>query len=253
MKIELIEKENRVLTSAREIYVALGIKRKYANWINESIERAGLIEEQDFITIMLQSTGGRPSAEHLLTRDSALSITMMSGGQFAKKCRLELIKKYRQHETGQAFTTPQIEALMDLSKSMTLISIQKIVERKHFDLYNDKYSWYKYRANLLGYSTETLIEAMRAVNKKHQSIKSSLMQLDADELIRTAVIDFMLALGKTVEYATNVGNLCKSISQKSEYGNIIWDDTKPNPLGINHKEVSVRKELFNQSVPKLNQ
>jgi len=44
---------------------------------------------------------------------------------------------------------------------------------------------------------------MRKVNKKHKSIKKSLIQLDSNELIRTGVIDFFMALGKNKEYATN--------------------------------------------------
>jgi hypothetical protein len=73
---------------------------------------------------------------------------------------------------------------------------------------------------------------MRQVNKKHHSIRKSLIQLDSNELIRTGVIDFMMCMGKTREYAINVGNLCKSIAEKTKLGNIIWDDTKENPLGL---------------------
>jgi NCAIR mutase (PurE)-related protein len=140
---------------------------------------------------------------------------------------------------------------MDLSKSMTLVFIQKEVERKHYNIYNDKYTWYDYRAHLLGYSTKDIIEAMQKVNKQHHSIRASLVQLDANELIRTGVIDLMLCLGKTQEYATNVGNLCKSIAQKVKYGNIIWDDTKENPLQLNQSDVNDKKNTFNKSLKQL--
>jgi phage anti-repressor protein len=236
--MELIKKDNQLLVSARDLHVELGIKRRFANWIVESIERAELKPNIDFITFMLQSTGGRPSVEYQLIRDAALTITMMSGGKFANSLRNKLIELYKQHDTGLAFNAQQIEALMDLSRAMTLVSIQKEVEKKHYAIYNDKYTWYQYRAALLGYNTNDVIEAMRKVNKKHHSIRSSLVQLDANELIRTGVIDFMLAMGKTNEYSINVGSLCKSMSVKMKLGNIIWDDTKENPLKINQAEIS---------------
>lgn len=242
--MELIKKDNQLFVSARDLHKELGVKRKFANWIVESTERAELKADSDFITIMLQSTGGRPSIEYQLTRDSALTITMMSGGKFANSLRKKVIELYNQSETGLSFTSEQIDSLMDLSRAMTLISIQKEVEKKHFALYNDKYSWYKYRASLLGYNTNDVINAMKTVNKKHNSIRSSLALLDANELIRVGVIDFMIAMGKTNEYAINVGNLCKSISQKMKLGSIIWDDTKDNPLQINQLDVNERINEF---------
>lgn len=242
--MELIKKDNQLFVSARDLHRELGVKRKFANWIVESTERAELKADSDFITIMLQSTGGRPSIEYQLTRDSALTITMMSGGKFANSLRKKVIELYNQSETGLSFTSEQIDSLMDLSRAMTLISIQKEVEKKHFALYNDKYSWYKYRASLLGYNTNDVINAMKTVNKKHNSIRSSLALLDANELIRVGVIDFMIAMGKTNEYAINVGNLCKSMSQKMKLGSIIWDDTKDNPLQINQLDVNERINEF---------
>jgi phage anti-repressor protein len=242
--MELIKKENQLYVSARDLHRELGVKRKFANWIVESVERAELKANTDFITIMLQSTGGRPSIEYQLTRDSALTITMMSGGKFANSLRKKVIDLYNQSETGLSFTAQQIDSLMDLSRAMTLISIQKEVESKHFALYNDKYSWYTYRASLLGYNTNDVITAMQKVNKKHRSIRSSLALLDSNELIRVGVIDFMIAMGKTNEYATNVGNLCKSMAKKMKLGSIIWDDTKENPLQINHTEVTERIKGF---------
>jgi phage anti-repressor protein len=245
--MNIIKKENQNLISAKDLYLELGIKRPYSLWIKESIQRADLVDSKDFISFMKESTGGRPSMDYLLVRDAALTVIMMSGGKNASSLRKTVIELYNQHDTGLAFTSFQIEVLMDLSKSMTLVSIQKEVQTKHFDLYNNNNNWWEYRAGILGYSKESLIEAMKLINKKHKSIRESLIKLDGNELIRTGVIDLMIALGKTEEYAINVGNLCKSMASKMELANIIWDDTKPNPLGLNSKEVEERKNLFNKS------
>jgi len=245
--MNIIKRENKNLISAKELYLELGIKRAYSKWIKDSIQRADLEENKDFMSFMTESTGGRPTVDYLLVRDSSLSIIMMSGGQFASKLRKQVIELYNQHDTGLAFTAQQIESLMDLSKAMTLISIQEEVKSKHFYIYDNKFDWYKYRAALLGYSTKDVIEAMRKVNKKHKTITASLIKLDANELIRVGVIDFMVAIGKPTEYATNVGNLCKSMAEKMELGNIIWDDTKDNPLQLNQSNVIVRHNIYNKA------
>lgn len=237
-----INENNQV--EARELHMIIESKTNYFHWIKRRIEDADLLEGKDFVSILAQSTGGRPETKYYFSIDAAKEVALLERNKKGKELRRWLISLSKAHETGLAFRAEQIEALMDITKAVTLVSIQEKVEKRHFEIYNDKYSWHKYRANLLGYSTATLIEAMKQVNKKHKSIKRSLMLLDAHELIRTAVIDLMLALGKPEDYAKNVGNLCKSISEKANYGNIIWDDTKDNPLGINDADVATRKELF---------
>lgn len=242
--MKIIKKGNQDLISAKELHVGLGIKRDYSTWIKQSIQRAELEDGKDFTSQKGESTGGRPTIEYYLVRDAALSVIMMSGGKLANSLRKTVIDLYNQHDTGLAFSSTQIMALMELSKAMTLISIQKDVERKHHALFSPTEKWAGRRAEILGYSKSTMIEAMKAVNKKYKSIRASLLHLDAAELIRMGVIDFMMIMGKTEEYATNVGNLCKTMAKEMELDTIIWDDTKPNPLKINEEDVNERKKKY---------
>lgn len=229
---------------AREIYNFIGVKSRFNGWILESLSFIGAKEHKDFCRKNGKSTGGRPTIEYDVTIECAKELCLVQRSDKSKQLRQWLISLSNQHDTGLAFTAPQIEALMDLSKAMTLISIQKEVEKKHFDLYNQPQTWWNYRAAILGYSKESLIEGMRNVNKKHSSIRASLIKLDSNELIRTGVIDLLLAMGKTTEYATNVGNLCKSIASKMKLGDIIWDDTKENSLKLNQSEISEIKSNY---------
>jgi len=249
MEIKQTNGKNYVM--AKEVWQDLGMKRKYSDWIKLSIERAYLEEGKDFFTFVGESTGGRPSKEYLLTKDAAINIIVMSGGQFARQVRDRVLDLFKKYETGSAYTTEQVESLIDISKALTLVSIQKDVERRHFDLYNNKYEWHRYRAATLGYNTEDVIRAMQEVNKKHHSMRASLLALDSSELIRVGVIDFMVAMGKDIEYATNCGNFCKMMAQKMNLGNIIWDDTKPNPIGLNHHSIQERKALYSDQSQKL--
>jgi phage anti-repressor protein len=240
-----INENNRVL--GREIHTKIESKTaQYSIWINRAIQDADLEEGKDFYTILYKSTGGRPKKEYEFTIDAAKEICLLERNEKGKEIRRWLIELSKQHETGLAFTSEQILSLIDLSKCMCLVSIQKEVERKHFDLYAQPQSWWNYRAALLGYSKDSLIEAMKAVNKKHNSIRESLLKLDANELIRTGVIDFMLAVGKSQEYAKNVGGICYDMASKMELGKLIWDDTKPDSLGINKPFCNTIKQTYKQ-------
>jgi len=215
------------------------------------IERTYIVDGVDFTTLKLQSSGGRPQIDYLLNKDAAISIILVSGGQFAKKLRDYVIDLFKKHETGLAFTVPQIQALMEISISMTLVSLQEDSEKRHFILHNNKYDWWSYRWNLLGYTPDEMKEAMAKVNKKYKNIKQALLEMDGFELIRTGVIDLFMAMGKDKGYSTNIGDLCKDMAIKMNLNRIIWDDTKPNPLGINKESVNERKEMFSNSIKQL--
>lgn len=128
MKMIKINNENFV--SARDLYSDLGIRMNYSTWIKANIERAYLEQNKDFVLFTEESTGGRPSITYLLKKDAAINVILMSGGKNAKIVRDNVIKLYKQHDEGRAFTNEQFEALIDISKSMTLVFIQKEVLMK---------------------------------------------------------------------------------------------------------------------------
>ena len=88
--MNLIKTKEENLISARDIFIDLGIKRDFSNWIKYSLDKAMLEEGKDFTTILAKSTGGRPSIEYYLKRDAAISIAIVSGGKNAKKVRGKL-------------------------------------------------------------------------------------------------------------------------------------------------------------------
>ena len=96
---------------------------------------------------------------------------------------------------------------------------------------------------MLGYSTESLIEALEKINKKYHSQKKALMHLDKAEIIRTGVVDLLIALGRDKEYALNIAEFAKVIAEKNGYHLQIWDDTKANPLGLRLTEIIERQKL----------
>lgn len=86
------------LVNARELHEALNSKRDFSNWITDRIKKYNFIEEEDFSTILLESTGGRPKKEYILKLDVAKEIALIENneqGRIIRKYFIEVEKRYR--------------------------------------------------------------------------------------------------------------------------------------------------------------
>jgi phage anti-repressor protein len=54
--MNLIKTKEENLISARDIFIDLGIKRDFSNWIKYSLDKAMLEEGKDFTTILAKTT-----------------------------------------------------------------------------------------------------------------------------------------------------------------------------------------------------
>lgn len=87
------------LVDARELHEKLKSKRDFSNWITDRIEKYDFIENVDFTTILLKSTGGRPRIEYILKLDTAKEIAMVENNEQGRKIRryfIEVEKKARE-------------------------------------------------------------------------------------------------------------------------------------------------------------
>jgi len=240
---ELIEYNGGMYASARGLHSDLGIRKDFPTWAQYNIKRA-MLDKSDFITKKGESTGGRPSVDYLLTKESAIAFIMFSGGEKAKDVRAIVIRAFEEKQTGISLTLDEVKVLTDMVKAMTLVSIQKDSEKKHYEYLNKPKDWWDYRSKLLGYSTATLKDALRNVGRNYKSQKQALIHIDPAEIIRTGVIDLLIALGNERKYALNIGEWAKAIAISNGYHFQIWNDIKPNPLGINKGEINERKKLL---------
>ena len=104
--IKIEEREGQQTVNARELWDKLESKRDFSNWVAERID--GFIEGQDFTTILLESTGGRPKKEYYLTIDTAKHLAMLERNEQGKAIRqyfIEVEKKAR-----EAFQVPKTYA-----------------------------------------------------------------------------------------------------------------------------------------------
>ena len=85
--IKIQTNENGQAVSARDLHEALGIQKHFTQWWENQTNMLQLTEEKDFLTLRLESTGGRPSTDYIIPLDIAKHLAMISGGENAHKIR----------------------------------------------------------------------------------------------------------------------------------------------------------------------
>ena len=81
----------RPTVSGRDLHNVLEVKTAYKDWFPRMCEY-GFIEGTDFSSILSESTGGRPSADHQLTIDMAKELCMVQRTPKGKQCRQYFIQ-----------------------------------------------------------------------------------------------------------------------------------------------------------------
>lgn len=76
----------------RDLHAFLEIQSNYTTWIARLIEKYGFIAGQDFISKMEESSGGRPSENHVLTLDMAKEISMVQNNDRGRQARRYFIE-----------------------------------------------------------------------------------------------------------------------------------------------------------------
>ena len=90
----------QILVSGRDLHEFLEVATPYSMWIERMIDY-GFSENEDFITKMLESTGGRKSQDHLLKVDMAKEISMLQRNEKGKQARqyfIEVEKRWNSPE-----------------------------------------------------------------------------------------------------------------------------------------------------------
>ena len=89
------------VVSGRELHEALGIKTAYKDWFPRMCEY-GFKEGIDFCSFLSESTGGRPSTDHMLTIPMAKELCMIQ--------RTDIGRKFRQYfiSVEEAWNSPEM-------------------------------------------------------------------------------------------------------------------------------------------------
>jgi phage anti-repressor protein len=236
----LVSKKGTKVVTATNLHVALGLPNKHyaANvrrWLNDVYEfRDGIRKPEHHKDFARRPAKGDVVDDYYLTVELAKLITLNSKSKVKQKYATWLLNLEDQVENAELLTTDQVLAVLELAKVMGLVSCQAACEQQHLETYEERNSgsaanWWSFRSNVLGYSTDKLKESLHRLGKKSngKSQREMLMQVDKYEMVRTAVIDLFMALGKPERYAKNLGNLAKTFAR--ELGVEIFDDRNAPP------------------------
>lgn len=101
------------VVSARELYNFLEVDTPMSIWIKRMFDY-GFEEDKDFITILLESTGGRKQKDFALTLDTAKEISMIQRsekGKLARRYFIECEKELRFFKTYQKIENKLVKSI----------------------------------------------------------------------------------------------------------------------------------------------
>ena len=131
VKAEQVGGEEVNAVSARAFYGFLEVATPFTMWFARRVEEYGFKEGSDFITSMLESTGGRPKTDYILTLDMAKELAMVERNEQGRKARqyfIEIEKAYRrQAENRPALPAPNNGlAVLRQTYELTLQNVQAV-------------------------------------------------------------------------------------------------------------------------------
>ena len=128
--IKITNNNGKQAVSARELHEFLESKQQFANWIQNRIEKYGLVESQDyssFNNIIKRESGATILIEYALTLDAAKELAMVEGNAKGKQARQYFIACEKRLKEVATFAIPQSfsEALRLAAEQADTIEIQQ--------------------------------------------------------------------------------------------------------------------------------
>ena len=78
--------------NAREIHSYLEVKTAFTTWFNRTVEKYDFTINEDFISFLKESNGGRPQQEHIVSLDMAKELCLVEPNEKGKETRKYFIE-----------------------------------------------------------------------------------------------------------------------------------------------------------------
>ncbi|MFK7807150.1 MAG: hypothetical protein AB8F74_05035 [Saprospiraceae bacterium] len=177
-----------------------------------------------------------------ISLEFARLITLNTDSEVKQKYARYLQAISEKGRDAELMSKDQVMAVIELTKVMGLMSCQKNAEKVHLKQFEESkgynYRWWQYRAKLLGYSVSELREKMSEIGSNFQgkNLRTMLLKVDKYEIIRIAVIDLFVALGRSEAFAKNMGDLAKFFARELKVE--IWDDRNTS-IPLNTSDINM--------------
>lgn len=208
-------------------HFAMNIKK----WLDDVYEfRDGIRKPEKMRDFARRKINENPILDdYYLSVELAKLITLNSRSKVKQKYAKWLFSIEDKVENAELLTYDQVVAVIELTKTLGLVSCQEACEQQHLKVYEDRNggnasNWWSYRASILDYSIDRLKEKMTTTGTsvKGKSTRKLLMKTDKYEMIRTGVIDLFMAMGKSDRFSRNLGDLAKLFAKELHVD--IFDD-----------------------------
>lgn len=125
LKIQVNRNQEQTV-SGRELHMFLGIETPYMKWFERMLQY-GFDENKDFWTKMSESTGGRPSTDHIMKLDMAKELCMLARNEKGKQARhyfLEVEREWNSPEKVMA------RALVLANNRIETLTLENTMQKK---------------------------------------------------------------------------------------------------------------------------
>ena len=122
----------------RELHEFLEVKTLYKDWFPRMVEY-GFTEGKDFSSFLSESTGGRPSIDHLLTIDMAKEICMIQRTEVGKQARQYFIQVEKDYNSPEKIMA---RALRIAEKELSTLKLENKVQAQQIAELQPKATYY---------------------------------------------------------------------------------------------------------------
>ena len=166
--IPLTENDGVQAVMGRDLHQFVESKEPYTRWIARHIEKYGFIAGQDFMTKMSESSGGRPSENHVLTMDMAKELSMVQNNERGRQARQYFIECERKAKRAPAELTrlELLQIAMESEKERLALEA-KVTELEpkanHYNRFMNAegtYTWDEV-ARIIGVGRNKMLESLR--------------------------------------------------------------------------------------------
>lgn len=246
-------KKNTPFVIASELYRELQIEEPFVKWFRSMIALGfkADIDHWMYFVQKEQPTGEVINVPEWSVRlDMAKHIALIQNNELGRQLRNYLLTLDQQKEDGALLTSPQIEALMDIAEVLGLFSVQKYLESEHhtqFIVNSKTTEWWDYRAKLFGLTADDVRSIIEKYGIKYESQRQALFHIDKFELVRRAAIDLFKVLGKSDEYAQNMGKTAKMLAERLKVS--VYNDIGMSLNFNSDKQNTTIQEIQNYKAP----
>ena len=165
--IPLTESDGVSAVMGRDLHKFLEVKTLYKDWMPRMIEY-GFVAGQDFSAKMSESTGGRPSQDHIISLDMAKEISMIQRTAKGKQARQYFIECERKAKRAPAELTrlELLQIAMESEKERLALEA-KVTELEpkadHYNRFMDAegtYTWDEV-VRIIGVGKNKMLESLR--------------------------------------------------------------------------------------------